>query len=144
MAHESREPWKTIMDLISNWAEGLASMVGLRPWAISVFLIVLLALLLDFVQRRVMKKLSEFVKQTSILWDDALFAAAGRPLTILIWLLGITIAAQLIPADTEDHLFSGRLIVTVRQLGVLTTLTWFLVSFIKNIEISTIESAIKM
>jgi MscS family membrane protein len=129
------------MDLISNWAEGLASMVGLRPWAISVFLIVLLALLLDFVQRRVMKKLSEFVKQTSILWDDALFAAAGRPLTILIWLLGITIAAQLIPADTEDHLFSGRLIVTVRQLGVLTTLTWFLVSFIKNIEISTIESA---
>jgi len=129
------------MDLIASWAEALASMVGLRPWAMSVFLIILLALLLDFVQRRVMKKLSEFVKQTSNLWDDALFSAAGRPLTILIWLLGITIAAQLIPADTERHLLGGRLIVSVRQIGVLTTLTWFLVSFIKNIEINTIESA---
>lgn len=129
------------MELIREWGELLANAIGLRPWAMTVFLVVLVALLLDFLQRKVMQKLGDVVSRTETLWDDALFHAARRPLSLVIWLLGITIAAQLIPISDEDRLLGERFIVAIRQIGVLAALTWFLITFVKNIEDNIVESA---
>ena len=44
------------MDLIGSWTQSLSAAIGLQPWAIMVFLIVLVALLLDFLQRKLMTR----------------------------------------------------------------------------------------
>lgn len=129
------------MDWIGSWAETLSVSIGLRSWAISVFLIVLSAMLIDFLQRRVMRKLGDMVAKTNNLWDDAVFDAAVKPLTLLVWLIGITLAIQIIPIREEGSLFHDGLIVKVRQIGVLYALTWLLYTFVKNIEKSIIENA---
>jgi MscS family membrane protein len=133
------------MDLISSWIESASAVIGLRPWAITVFLIVLVALLIDFIQRRLMKRLEALVSSTTNLWDDAVFRAARQPLTLLIWLIGITLAAQAIPiggaAEGDGHLLATDLVIKIRQIGVLFAIAWFLVSFVKNIEENIIESA---
>lgn len=128
------------MDLIRGWAEALAGAIGLKPWAMTVFLIVLAAMLIDFLQRRLMKRLEAFVSDTEILWDDAVFHAAVRPLSLLIWLIGITLAAQVIPVR-EDGLLNDDLIVHIRQIGVLYGITWFLISFVKNVERNIVDKA---
>ena len=64
------------MELISNWVETASAAMGLKPWAMMVFLNILVALLLDFIQRRLMKRLEILVSKTENLWDDALFNAA--------------------------------------------------------------------
>ena len=61
------------MELIGDWAKSLSEMMGLQPWAITVFLIVLAAMLLDFAQRSLMKRFGVIVSKTSNLWDDAVF-----------------------------------------------------------------------
>ena len=133
------------MDLISGWIESASAVIGLRPWAVTVFLIVLVALLIDFIQRRLMRRLEALVSSTAILWDDAVFKAARRPLSLLIWLIGITLAAQAIPVGGAEggdgHLLATDLVINIRQIGVLFSIAWFLVSFVKNTEENIIENA---
>ena len=133
------------MDLISGWIESASAVIGLRPWAVMVFLIVLVALLIDFIQRRLMKRLEALVSNTANLWDDAVFKAGRRPLSLLIWLIGITLAVQAIPVvgavEGDSHLLATDLVINIRQIGVLFAIAWFLVSFVKNTEQNIIESA---
>jgi len=129
------------MELISSWVEAASLAVGLKPWALTVFLIVLATLLLDFVQRRLMKHLGQMVAGSENLWDNALHHAASRPLTLIVWLIGITMAAQAIPVEGEGQLLDASLIIKLRQIGVLFAIAWFLVTFVKNIEKNIIESA---
>ena len=129
------------MELISAWVDTVSGAIGLQPWAMAVFLIVLASLLLDFIQRRVLNHLKVLVLKTDFMWDDALLDAARRPVSLIIWLLGVTLAAQMIPVKDAGHLFETELIVTVRQVAILSALAWFLVSFVKNIENGIIENA---
>ncbi|MBT8048277.1 MAG: mechanosensitive ion channel family protein [Xanthomonadales bacterium] len=126
--------------MIGQWAENLAAATGLRPWALIVFSIVLAALLLDFFQRKLMKRLENLVQQSTTLWDDAIFAAAARPLSFVIWVLGITLAAQWVPAR-EGGLLSAAMIIKLRQLGLLYAIAWFLYTFVRKIERNTIKRA---
>ena len=129
------------MEMIGSWVEALAAASGLKPWALSVFLVVLTALLIDYVQRRVLRRLGDFVSRTENLWDNAIFSAITRPLTFLIWLVGITLASQLIPARDEGGLLDTELITRVRQVGILYAIAWMAISFVKNIENNFVEKA---
>ena len=129
------------MDWLSSWAQTLSASIGLRPWAIIVFLIVLAAMLIDFIQRRMMRRLGDIVSNTANLWDDAIFHAAVRPLSLLVWLIGITLAIQVIPAQDESSLLHGELIGRLRQIGILYAVTWMLYNFVRNIESNIVEKA---
>jgi len=129
------------MEWITGWAETLSVTLGLRPWVITVFAIVLAVMLIDFLQRRLMKRLGVVVSKTDNLWDDSIFDAAVRPLSLLIWLVGITLAIQIIPVREEGTLLHDGLVTSVRQIGILYAITWMLYAFIRNIEISIVESA---
>lgn len=129
------------MEMIGEWAQGLSQAIGLKPWALTVFLIVLAAMLLDFLQRSLMKRLGAVVSNTRNLWDDAIFYAAARPLSLLVWLIGVTFAVQMIPVREEGGLLDVNLIVPIRQIGVLYALTWFLYAFVKNTEKNIVRNA---
>ena len=129
------------MDLIGSWAESVSAAIGIRPWAITVFLIVLVALLLDFFQRKLMRRLEKVVSETANLWDDAIFLTARRPLTLVVWVVGITLAAQMIPVREEGGLLDAELIIRIRQIGVLYAITWFLYALVRSIENNIIEKA---
>ncbi len=129
------------MDLIGSWAEIVSAAIGIRPWAITVFLIVLVALLLDFFQRKLMRRLEKVVSETANLWDDAIFLTARRPLTLVVWVVGITLAAQMIPVREEGGLLDAELIIRIRQIGVLYAITWFLYALVRSVENNIIEKA---
>jgi MscS family membrane protein len=129
------------MDWLSSWAQTLSASIGLRPWAIIVFLIVLAAMLIDFVQRRLMRRLGDIVANTENLWDDAIFHAAMRPLSLLVWLIGITLAIQVIPTQDESSLLHDELIGRLRQIGILYAVTWMLYTFVRNIENNIVAKA---
>ena len=129
------------MNLIGEWTQSLATVIGLQPWAIMVFLIVLVALLLDFLQRRLMTRFGKVVSRTTNLWDDAIFKAAKRPFTLLVWLIGITLAMQLIPVREEGGILNADLINRIRQIGILSAIAWFLYEFVSNIESNIIANA---
>ena len=129
------------MDTIFQITEYISEHTGLRPWALSVFLVVLVAVLLDFLQRQLIKRITVIVRNSSNLWDDALLDAIPRPLSLVIWIVGITMAAQLVPATVEGQILHDDVVVMIRQVGVLGALTWFIVNFVLNLEDSIIATA---
>lgn len=105
-------------------------------WIISVFIIVLLTVITNFIARKLLLKLTHKLSKTRTLWDDVLVDAAGRPLTWVVWIIGISFAADVIYAATEAHIFQST--DSIRDIGVLATLTWFILRFIKGAEVAIV------
>jgi MscS family membrane protein len=99
-------------------------------WITQIFIVVLAALFADFFQRRLLRGLAKRFEKTSNHWDDAVLEAMRRPLTLLIWVTGISLAAQIAAAQAEAEIFS--IVDPVRDVLVLVALTWFLVRFIRQ------------
>jgi len=97
-------------------------------WISECFLIVFFSLLLDFFQRRISKRFAKTLATTKNIWDDALLESLGRPLSLLIWLVGISLAIDIIVEQTKSTSFD--FIDDLRNLGVVVILAWFLVRFI--------------
>lgn len=101
-------------------------------WVVSVFIVVLMTVLGNFFARKLLLKLTEKLNKTLTQWDDVLVDAADRPLTWMIWIIGITFASDIIYVATEAPIFLAT--DTIRDIGILATLTWFLLRFIKGAE----------
>jgi MscS family membrane protein len=105
-------------------------------WISQVFIIVFAALLLDFMQRRVAVRLQKRFALTSNPWDNALLESLRKPLSVLIWLVGISLAGEIVSKQAGDSIFDY--VRPVRDVGVIVVITWFLVRFIKQAEINIV------
>ena len=119
------------MDL-NQYISGTWNYLMHEAWVAQAFIIVFTALLIDWLQKRVMLRLLARVRNTKTPWDNALFEAVGKPLTALIWLLGITFAADIVRQENEVAIF--KIIDPLREVGVITVLVWFLVRFVNRAE----------
>jgi MscS family membrane protein len=105
---------------------------GPGGWIAQVFLVVLAALVLDLAQRAVLARLARSLKATENLWDDAVVDALRRPLSVLIWVVGIAFAAQIAARVSEAPIFAA--VGPVRDVGVIVAITWFLVRVVHRVE----------
>lgn len=101
-------------------------------WIVQVFSVVFATLLAAGIQKFVMRRIHRRLLQTRSFWDNILVDALQPPLHGLIWLLGISFAAQIVEAETDAALFS--LIGPARYIGVISLFTWFLIRFVKRAE----------
>lgn len=101
-------------------------------WILQLFLTVLAVVTFNFVANRVLNKLRRIFKGTPTPWDDALISAAHKPLSALIWLLGISFAVEIARQQTHAEIFS--LIEPIRKVGFIFIAVWFLISAIKQAE----------
>ena len=109
---------------------------GWGGWT-SVLIVIILTLLLDLLQRQMIKRLMRQMERTPTLWDDALIEALCRPLVVLVWVVGLSFAATIIEKDTGAAIL--RAISPARDLGVILIITWFVMRFIRNVQNNIIE-----
>ena len=124
------------MDLQSIWSD-ILSWSGENKWIVQVFLVVFVALFASFVQKRLLRRLHQRLKRTETPWDDALIDALRRPLTWLIWLIGISFAADIVYQETQAAIFTA--VGPIRDLGVISLLAWFLVRLVSRVQENLIE-----
>ena len=127
------------MDL-AQFLDGIVTYLKNDSWVIQVFAIIFLALLLDWVQKRLVNRLYVKLKQSPTYWDDALLDAMRVPLSALIWLIGLTFAAEIIKDKTDAYIFEA--VQPIRDVGVIIIITWFVVRFIKRAEDNIISKNI--
>lgn len=103
-------------------------------WVAEVFAVVFTTSLVAFFFRRILKALDEKAKKTQNIWDDGLVNALQPPARALIWLMGISLAADLtaLHSDTSILSFTSQ----VRSIGLIVLLSWFLVRLVKSFETS--------
>ncbi|MFT5521824.1 MAG: MscS family membrane protein [Enterobacterales bacterium] len=106
-------------------------------WAIQIFIIVFITLFVNFVWKRYYNNIKIKLKKTKNLWDDALWESLHKPLGYLIWILGISYAAEVTNNFAEAEFIS--LVKSVRELSVLGSLSWFLFRFIHFAELNILD-----
>ncbi len=119
--------------------EQIQSYVVQHGWEVGVFIVVFATAVVRFVVRRLFDRLAVKLEQTRNLYDDAVLDAARRPLGVGIWVLGISIAAQIIAANNESEIFQAEYIQQVREVAVVWLLIWFALRFIRFVEGHVVE-----
>lgn len=69
---------------------------------------------------------------TDNFWDDAVLLAAQKPLALFVWVIGLSLAAEIIQTVTANELFEYTAL--VRRICIILLLLMFLIKLIKNIE----------
>ncbi len=117
------------MEFESFWAKfGLLG--GEFAWITQAFLVVFGSLLLAYFQKKLLAKIHHRLTQTSSVWDDAIVDAVRKPATAVIWLVGITFAAQILGKETDTPLFD--IAQPIRDVGVIACISWFLLRLIER------------
>jgi len=101
-------------------------------WIVQVFIIVFTTMLISVTQKRLLIRINTRLEKTRTYWDDALIKAMQRPLTVLIWVIGLTFAADIVEQETHAFIFTA--IDPIRDIGVIVVITWFLIRCIDRVE----------
>jgi len=107
-------------------------MQGGDYWITQVFAVIFVALLADFFQRRVLRRLARQLEKTPNPWDDATLNALRKPLSLLIWVVGLSIAAKITGSQTDSSFF--EIVEPVREVAIIFAIAWFIVRFIRQAE----------
>ncbi len=118
-------------------SQTIGSLFKQENWIMQVFVVVFLTAFINWIQKRIITKLISRLKKTWTNWDHALFIAAQKPLSLLIWVLGLTLAADIVKEQTNAAIFGA--IEPIREVGVIVIIAWFLVRFISSAETILVE-----
>ncbi|MBR7887488.1 mechanosensitive ion channel family protein [Marinomonas sp. A79] len=101
-------------------------------WVVRVFLIVLGTSIVNFIVTRTLFRLNEQLEKTKTPWDNVLINAAKKPVGAFIWLAGLSVAAEISGKELDPDFSS--LIHSIREVGVIVLLTWFILRCISESE----------
>jgi MscS family membrane protein len=127
------------MDEIENTTSMIVGWVT-NPTAVLVFCIVFVTMLLNYMVRKIFDRLEVKAEQTKTVWDDAFLSSVRSPFSWLIWVLGISWAADLITLEAETGLV--EIIEPVRYIAVVGLFALFLTRFIREVELGFISQGV--
>ena len=105
-------------------------------WITRVFTVVLVVVTINLVLRLVLNRLQKRIQASATIWDDAAYEAINPPLRLLVWIIGLGIAADLVEPLHEDTIFNY--VDPVRRVAVIATFVWFLIRLIREVEGATL------
>jgi len=110
------------------------------PVVITAFLVVLGTVTCNFVSRRLLDRIAKKARLTKTVWDDALINALRQPVNLMVWVLGISWAAEIVAADAVSG-FSG-IIEPARYVAVVAIISLFMYRFVKECETGFINTGV--
>ena len=99
-------------------------------WIIQVFILVFVALLLDFVQKKILRRLQKQFEKTPNLWDDALIHAIIKPISIVILVFALSLSMEIVGFENGFKVF---------EVGAIVAISWTLIRLISFVEKNIIE-----
>jgi MscS family membrane protein len=106
-------------------------------WVLQAFGVVLLTLVAGAIVRRLLASLARRSRGTRNYLDDVLFEALIGPTRGLVWIVGIAFAAHIVGRQTDAPIFDA--VNTLRVIGIIAMITWFMVRFIRQYEDRYVE-----
>jgi|TARA_B110000114_G_scaffold174283_1_gene202702 MscS family membrane protein len=101
-------------------------------WAFQVFVVVLLTAIANFFIKRFIGKMLVKLNRTKTRWDDIIVESMSRPLGWILWLIGLSLASDIIYSKTQSPIFTASDL--IRDVGILVCLSWFVLAFIRGAE----------
>jgi len=108
-------------------------LIGDGGWVLNVFLVVFLVLMFNYIVYRLLNRLHKKLTGTSNPWDDAFIDAIRKPLRYMIWVVGISFAAEIIARHAETPEIE-KLLGPLRDIAIITMTAWFFVRLVQRAE----------
>ena len=99
-------------------------------WILQIFAIVFVALLLDYIQKKILRRIKTQLERTPNLWDDAFIHAVIKPLSVLIWIFGLSIALEVAGLSNALKIF---------EVGMIVVVAWTIIRLISFVEENVIQ-----
>lgn len=118
----------------------LAELTGLskqQTWIFEVFTVVFAVVLVNFILRRFFDRLAKRAEKSENVWDDAFIGAIRKPTRGMVWVIGLTFAAEIAFASnssTEGAAVAMGYLDSIREVGVIIIIFWFLLRVVGQLE----------
>jgi MscS family membrane protein len=116
--------------MIENLKNYLPFLYDTDTWVLQVFVIVFFALLLDYIQKKILRRIQKQLELTPNLWDDAFIHAVIKPLSVLIWVFGLSVAMEISGSSHGLKIF---------EVGVIIVVSWTLIRLISFVEANMVQ-----
>ena len=110
----------------SDFSIWIENNLGDYSFYLKVFAAVFATLLANIIWVRINNRLQQQFLKTRNNWDDALIKSMATPVVVLIWGVGAWFIA--------NQLFAYEINLTIRDIGIVGLVSWFLVKFIRAAE----------
>ena len=118
-------------EMAKNMAEyfGLAFLA--ETWVLQIIIVATVVVALNLFVGFLLRRAERIASTTTNVWDDALIRAARRPLSVVLWIVGLAYAADLARVEAGAQVFEFTK--TIRDVGVVACLAWFLLRLTRNV-----------
>ncbi|MCH6581032.1 MAG: mechanosensitive ion channel family protein [Nitrospinae bacterium] len=113
-----------------NWDDFSQLITQQNTYVLQAFLVIFGLLILDLIQRKVLKRLQLKAEKTKNRWDDAIIESLKKPISLIIWAAGLYLATKIIQEATGAVIFNA--VEPIRDTAIIGALAWFLVRLIKH------------
>lgn len=127
----------TGLQTMMNWNDFSQLMTQQNTYVLGAFLVIFGLLILDFSQRKILKRLQLKAEKTKNRWDDAIIESIKKPISLIIWAAGLYLATKIIQEATGAVIFDA--VESIRDTVIIGALAWFLVRLIKHGERNFIQ-----
>ena len=105
-------------------------------WLPETIFVLLTVVTLIFLASKFLLRVERATSLTQTVWDDALIHAVKRPLTVMLWVVGLTHVAGILDREIGIHALDYAQ--PARSVGVVACLAWFLIRMINNAAVSVL------
>ena len=117
---------------MKQWFAQFKFLNGEHGWIYQVVIVIAATLVVDLVQRFVVNQLEKRADGTGSPWDDSLMLAVRKPISLFLWVLGITLALEVAGFHAQNAVTAY--VPQIRTVGVIASLGWFLLRWIRKAE----------
>ena len=101
-----------------------------ETWIIQIFAIVFFALLLDFIQKKMLRRLQHQFEKTPNLWDDAFIHAVIKPISVVILAFALSLSMDVANLGNSLKVF---------EVGTIIAVSWTFIRLITYVEVNIIK-----
>jgi len=123
-------PLSTSFQTMMNWDDLSQLITQKNTYILQAFLVIFASLVLDFIQRKILKRLHLKAEKTKMVWDDAIIDSLKKPISLIIWAAGLYLATEIIQEATGAVIFNA--VEPIRDTVIIGALAWFMVRLIKH------------
>jgi MscS family membrane protein len=120
-----------------NWEDLTQLVTQKNSYILQAFLVVFASLILDFIQRKILRHLHLKAEKTKRVWDDAIIDSIKKPISLIIWAAGVYLAMEIIQEATGAVIFNAA--EPIRDTAIIGSIAWFLVRLIRHGEQKFVE-----
>ena len=109
-------------------------LLNIDNWIIKFFIIIIIIILINLFTRLVLNTLRKQFSKTNNIWDDCVINSIYRPLTILVWILGVVFTLEAFNNDIKYFSISNDALISIKKAGIILVIALFILNISKNFQ----------